>query len=108
MMAGALQVTNLSYESCTHVHPLKFGKMNSWLVKNTFKDIYTLLIEVAMPFTFICSDIGITFSVKTNKLAGINIIHPITEDGTNQRFKLVIEFEMLMLFTWLTPQEFFT
>ena len=90
------------------MHPLKFGKMNSWLVKNTFKDIYTLLIEVAMPFTFICSDIGITFFVKTNKLAGINIIHPITEDGTNHRFKLVIEFEMLMLFTWLTPQEVVT
>ena len=107
-MAGALQVTNLSYESCTHVHPLKFGKMNSWLVKNTITDIYTLLNEVAMPFTFICSDIGITIFVETNKLAGIYIIDPIMEDGTNQRFKLVIDFEMLMLFTRLTPQEFFT
>ncbi len=67
-----------------------------------------MLTEVAMPFIFICVEIVITFFVKTNKLAGINSIHPITEDGTNHRFKLVIEFEMLMLFTWLTPQEVVT
>jgi hypothetical protein len=67
-----------------------------------------LLNKVAMPFTFICVEIVITFFVKTNKLAGINIIHPITKDGTNHRFKLVIEFEMLMHFTWLTPQEVVT
>ena len=67
-----------------------------------------MLNEVAMPFTFICVEIAIAFSVKTNKLAGINTIHPITEDGTNHRFKLIIESEMLMLFTWLTPQEVFT
>ncbi len=67
-----------------------------------------MLIEVAMPFTFICVKIAITFSVKTNKLAGINTIHPITEDGTNHRFKLIIESEIMMLFTWLTPQEVFT
>ncbi len=67
--------------------------------------IYSLLNEVAMPFTFICGEIVVMFFVKINKLAGINIIHPITEDGTNHRFKFIIEFEMLMLFTWLTPQE---
>jgi hypothetical protein len=61
-----------------------------------------------MPFTFICFEIIITFFVKINKLAGINIIHPITKGGTNHRFKLVIAFEMLMLFTWLTPQEVVT
>ncbi len=70
--------------------------------------MYSLLNEVAMPFTFICVEIVIIFFVKINKLVGINIIHPITEDGTNHRFKLVIAFEMLMLFTWLTPQEVVT
>jgi hypothetical protein len=58
-----------------------------------------------MPFTFICVEIFITFFVKINKLAGINITHSTTEDGTNHRFKLVIEFEMSMLFIWWTPQE---
>jgi hypothetical protein len=95
MMAGALQVSTLSGMSSTHVHPLKFGKMHSWSVKNTFKDI--LLNEVAMPFTFICVEIIITFFVKINKLVGINTIHPTTKDRTNHRFKLVIDFEMSML-----------
>ncbi len=67
-----------------------------------------MLNEVAMPFIFICGEIVVMFFAKINKLAGINIIHPITKDGTNHRFKLIIEFEMLMLFTWLTPQEVIT
>jgi hypothetical protein len=70
--------------------------------------IYSLLNENAIPFTFICVEIVITFFVKINKLVGINIIHPITKDETNHRFKLVIVLEMLMLFTWLTPQEVVT
>ncbi len=67
-----------------------------------------MLNEVAMPFTFICVEIVITFFVKINKLVRINIIHPTTKDGTNHRFKLVIEFEMLMLFSWWTLQEVVT
>ncbi len=59
--------------------------------------MYSLLNEVAMPFTFICVEIIITFFVKINKLVGINSIHSTLEDGTNHRFKLVIEFEMSML-----------
>ena len=44
-------------------------------------------------------------SVKTNKLDGIDNIHSTTDHGTNHRSKLVIEFKMLMLFIWWTPQE---
>ncbi len=60
---------------------------------------------VVMSFTFICVETVITFFVKFNKLAGINITHSTTDDGTNYRSKLVIEFEMSMLFIWWTPQE---
>jgi hypothetical protein len=67
--------------------------------------IYSLFNAVVMPFTFICVEIFITFFVKINKLAGINITHSTAEDGTNHRPKFVIEFEMSMLFIWWIQQE---
>ncbi len=67
--------------------------------------IDSLFNAVVMPFIFICVEIFITFFVKINNLAGINITHSTTEDGTNHRFKLVLEFKMSMLFIWWTLQE---
>jgi hypothetical protein len=43
--------------------------------------------------------------VKIYKLDRIDNSCLTTDHGTNHRCKLLIEFEMLMLFIWWTPQE---